>query len=177
MLCVIPHIFKDARYNSNSDQRKQVNNVIKKLFHGASEDEMAVTQDIFFSEYTEFDNKIGSFDANEFICKSKDIRYGNSHFWHQKYSLPCTKVLSFVAYRVTSEVLVIGSAERSSGEVKIIKYRKRSAISSDLSEKQSIVYTYACIESARTQKYHSEKQLNDNFSCHTCNEEDDTFDN
>ena len=62
------------------------------------------------------------------------------------------------------------------GDVKTIKYGKRSAISSDVSEEQIIVYTYACIESARIEKYHSDKQLNDNCSSHTCNEEDDSFD-
>ena len=44
---------------------------------------MAVTQDIFWNEYTDFDNKIGSFDADEFIQKSEDIKDGNSHLWHQ----------------------------------------------------------------------------------------------
>ena len=43
MLFVITHIFKDAKDNSDSDHRKQVNNVIKKIIHGASEDEMDVT--------------------------------------------------------------------------------------------------------------------------------------
>ena len=63
MLCVIPHIRKDAKYHSDIDHRKQVNNVIKKLFSGASEEKIDVTQDIFWTEYTEFDNKVGSFDA------------------------------------------------------------------------------------------------------------------
>ena len=83
MLCFILHIRKDKKYHSYSDHRKQVNNVIKELFHGASENEMAVTQDIFLTEYTEFDNNISSFDADEFIWKSKDIRDGNSNLWHQ----------------------------------------------------------------------------------------------
>ena len=71
MLCVIPHIRKYAKEHSDSDHRKQVNNVIKTLFSGASEEEMAVTQDIFWTEYTDFDNKIGAFDVDEFIWKSK----------------------------------------------------------------------------------------------------------
>ena len=33
MLCVITHIRKYAKYHSDSDNRKQVNNAIKKLFH------------------------------------------------------------------------------------------------------------------------------------------------
>ena len=71
---------------------------------------MATTQEIFWTEYTDFDNKNVSCDGDEFIWKIKDIRYGNSHFWHQKYSLPCTKVLGFVACVVTSKVLGIGAA-------------------------------------------------------------------
>ena len=62
--------------------------------------------------------------------EKKYIRDGNSHLWHQKYLIPCTKVLVFVACRFTSKVLVIGSAERSWVDVKTIEYGKRSAISS-----------------------------------------------
>ena len=101
VLCVIPHIRRDAKYRSDSDHMKQLNNLIKTLFHGLSEDKMAVTQDIFWTEYTDFDNKNGSFGSGGFIWKSKDIRDGNSHLWHQKYSIPCTKVLGFVACRFT----------------------------------------------------------------------------
>ena len=82
MLCVITHILKDAKDHSDSDNRKQVNNVIKTLFHGLSEDEMAVTRDIFRTEYTDFDKKIGSFDSDEFIWIIKDIKDSNSHLWH-----------------------------------------------------------------------------------------------
>ena len=67
MICVIPHILKDAKYHSDSDHRKQVNNVINTLFSGASEEEMAVTLDLFWADYTAFDNMIGSYDADEFI--------------------------------------------------------------------------------------------------------------
>ena len=145
MLCVITHIRKDAKDHSDSDHRKEFNNVINILFSGASEEEMAVTLDLFWTEYTAFDNRVGSHDADEFIWKSKDISDGNSHLWHQKCSLPFTKFLGFVACRVTSKVLGIGAAERSWGDVKTIKYGKRSAISIDVSEKQSIVYTSTCI--------------------------------
>ena len=110
ILCVIPHISNDSKYHSYSDHRKQVKIFIKTLFHGFTEDEMAVTQDIFWTEYTDFDNNNGSFAGDEFIWNLKDIRYGNSHLWHQKYSLPCTRVLGFAAFRVTSKVLVVGAA-------------------------------------------------------------------
>ena len=89
--------------------------------------------------------------------------------WHQKYSLPCTKVLGFVACRVTSKVLGIGAAERSWGDLKTIKFGKISDIRSDASDKQIIVYTSACIESARIEQYDSDKQLYDNCSSHNRN--------
>ena len=44
---------------SHSDHSKKVNNVIKTLFSGASEEKIAVTQDIFWTDYTDFDNTIG----------------------------------------------------------------------------------------------------------------------
>ena len=65
-----------------------------------------------------FNQNNDPFDSNEFICNSKYISDGNSHIWHHKYSLPSTKVIGFVACRVTSQILGIGSAERSWGDVK-----------------------------------------------------------
>ena len=74
----------------------------------------------------------GSFDGDEFIWKSKDIRDGNSHFWYQNYSLFCTKAIGFVACRVTSKFIGIGVSERSWGGVKTIRSVKISYISSDI---------------------------------------------
>ena len=50
---------KKVKYHSDSDNRKHVNNVIKKLFHEVPEYEMDVTQGIFWTEYTKFYNNIG----------------------------------------------------------------------------------------------------------------------
>ena len=43
---------------------------------------MDVNQDLFWTEYTGFDNKNGSFDVDEFIWKIKYIRDGKSHLWN-----------------------------------------------------------------------------------------------
>ena len=93
--------------------------------------------------------------------------------WHQKYSLPCTTFLGFVEYIVTSNVLDICAADRSWGDLKTIKSGERSAIRSDVSEKQSIVYISACIESAIMKQNHSVKQVNGNYSSLTSIEEED----
>ena len=55
---------------------------------------------VYGNEYL-FNRINDPFDSNDFIWNSKDITDGNSHLWHHKYSLPSTKVLGFVACRVT----------------------------------------------------------------------------
>ena len=93
---------------------------------------MALTQDLFWTEYTDFDDKNVTFDGDGFIWKSSDIRYGNIHLWHQKYLLPCTKVLGFLACRVTSKVIGIFASECYWGDIKTIKSGKIFAIRSDV---------------------------------------------
>ena len=70
MLCAIPHIHKDAKYNSDRDHRKQFNYVIKMLFNGLSIDEMCFNLDLFWNEYTAFDNNNSPFDSEDFSGKS-----------------------------------------------------------------------------------------------------------
>ena len=147
MLCVIPHINENKLLNANEEHMKKANFFIKTLFCWISDDEMNDTFDTFWSDYTEFNYNNGPFDDDYFICSNKDILEGNSHIQYQKYSLPCTNVLGFVACRVTSKILIISGVKRFWRDFKKIKYVKISATSSDVPEKQSIVYTYACIES------------------------------
>ena len=49
------------------------------------------------------------------------------------------KTLSFVAYRVNSKILGIGSEKRSWGDVKEINSVKRSGLGSDISENLCIL--------------------------------------
>ena len=146
MLCVIYHLQESKKYHSDSEHRKQVNNIIKTLFHELSVYEMAVTKDLFWTEETLFGKNNGSFDGDEFIWKIKDIRDGNSHLWNKKQAPHCTRVLGFVVCRVTSKVLGIGVAERYWGDINTIKYIRISATRSYVSEKHIIVYTFSCVE-------------------------------
>ena len=70
----------------------------------------------------------------------------------------------------------IGSSELSWDDVKIIKSGKRSAFGSNISEKQIIVYTSACIEEARIGRTLSHTDSNDGSHSHTWNDEDQAFD-
>ena len=67
MLCVITHIRKNTKYHSDSYHRKNVNNIMKMLFRGLSEEKWLLIKDIFWTEYTDFDCNNGSFGEDEFI--------------------------------------------------------------------------------------------------------------
>ncbi len=77
-----------------------------------------------------------------------DALAGKSHIWHETYSLPYTKVLGFVACRVKSKRLGIGSGERAWSEVKQIKDGKRSNLSGESLEKRTILFTSTHLEDA-----------------------------
>ena len=64
----------------------------------------------------------------------------------------------------------------SCGDVKTIKSGKRSALGSDISEKQSIVYTSACIEEASIGRSLSHTDTNNFSHSHTWNDEYQAFD-
>ena len=77
---------------------------------------------------------------------------------------------------VTKKNIGIGSAERSWGDVKTNKSGKRSDLGSEITDKQSIVYTYARIEESSIERtfYHTDKK--DGSHIHSWNDEDDAFD-
>ena len=70
----------------------------------------------------------------------------------------------------------IGSAEHSWGDVKKIKSGKRSALGSDISEKQSFMYTSDCIEEERIVKTMSKSNSNESSHNQYWNDEDHDFD-
>jgi len=104
--------------------------------------------DKFWDEWNKFQNKLEEF-SRENIWTGKDATEGISYRWHQKHSLPHTKVMGLVACRVTSKTLGIGCAERSWGDTKSLKERKCSNLGSGRLEKQSVCYTSACLEEQR----------------------------
>jgi hypothetical protein len=75
------------------------------------------------------------------------------HQWHEQYSLLDTEVLGFVACRVLSKILGIGSAERNWGDVKHLKIGKRSHLSSPKVRMAAVVYSAACIERGREDRH------------------------
>ena len=98
--------------------------------------------DTFWSEFADFRSRRKAF-GNPPRWKGAHVRPGLSHKWHEKYSLAETKVLGFVACRVTSKNAGIGMCERNWGDVKEIKSGKRSGLSGESTEKRRLIRTTA----------------------------------
>ena len=73
-------------------------------------------------------------------------------------------------------MLGIGSSEHSWVDVKTIKSGNKSALVNDISDNQSIVYTYACNEEARIGRNLSHTDNKDGSQSHFQNDEDHAFD-
>jgi hypothetical protein len=73
---------------------------------------------------------------------------GKSYVFHERYSLKVTTILGYVACHVTSKVLGIGAANRSWSDVLQPKTDKRSHLSVDAVEHQSIIFGAASIHKA-----------------------------
>ena len=81
---------------------------------------------ILWLEFKGFQHKTGGPFDKEVIWLTNIALVEKSHVWHELYSLPYTVILGFISCRVCSKPLVIGSCDRSWGDVKIIKTWKRS---------------------------------------------------
>ena len=130
-------------------KRMSIERVIAKL-HVApnpnskvANDEVVVIIDTFWKEFGDFQNKTGVYGLRPGRFLLPDAINGNSHLWHELYLLPYTSVLGFVACRVTSKRLGVGSAERSWADVKQIKDGKRSNLGRMSLEKRAILFTSA----------------------------------
>ena len=142
MLCVKEEVMDDVRERMTGEHRDAAERVITKLFAHDVDVDINEKIDTFWNEHKDFCNKSGVFKKMN-RWNVQDVKRGKSHLWHEKYSLPYTDVLGFVACRVTSKLLGIGCAERSWGDVKHLKTNKRAHLSGDKIEKQAVLYTHA----------------------------------
>ena len=77
--------------------------------------------------------------------------------------------------KTKDRVLSFCAAVHFWGDVKTINSGKRYVIRSNVSEKESIVYTFVCIESSIIEQYHFDQTINDHYYNHTWNEDDCAF--
>ena len=85
-------------------------------------------------------------------------------------------MFGFVPCIIISNIIDIGAVDCSWDDVKTIKSGKKVDISSDVSEKHTIVYTYTCTESDKTGRTNYESNINDCHTRHVWNDEDEVFD-
>jgi len=163
-LSVMPEVREDVVQRLDGPRRLMVEDVVRRLHvfpcpnPGKTTEGKLVADldpdtivDIFWDEFLAFQKKNKPFD-NEGRWNSTNAIKGDSFLWHEKYSLPYTAVLGFVACRVCSKVCGIGAAERAWGDVKHLKTGKRKSMSGERTEKRSVIYTSARIHDARLKR-------------------------
>jgi hypothetical protein len=104
--------------------------------------------DNFWNEFNAFKNCTHPYNVPS-RWASADVLKRYSYLWHEKYSIPYTSVLGFVACCVTSKLCGIGPAERSWGRVKQVKDGKRSHLSGESTKKRSILFVSSKISQAQ----------------------------
>jgi hypothetical protein len=142
LLSVDPGIYDDAK-SSTYDEEKRFENVVHKLFSGTT-----LSFSKCMEQYFHFRRKSGVFEEPS-MWLSNHIASGKSHLWHSQYTHKFYPELGFVACRVTSKLLGIGSCERAWGDTKHLRSGKRCNLGAAKLEKQSVLYTAACIEAGR----------------------------
>ena len=112
--------------------------------------------DEFWTECKDFTDQTGPF-SKPGRWLTNDALKGRSHLWHEKYSLPHTTALGFVACRVTCKNLGIGAAERAWSGTKDIKDGKRANLGGESTEKRSILCMSARMNDACMMQKEREK--------------------
>ncbi len=117
-LSILLEIRDDVRLNLDGDKRIAIERVIAKLHvepnpnSKVSNDEIVVIIDTFWKDFGDFQNKTGVYGLHLGRFLLPDAINGNSHLWHELYSLLYTNVVCFLAFHVTSKRLGVGSAKR-----------------------------------------------------------------
>ena len=164
VLCVMKEIREDVRVRMIGTHRDAIEEVVTRLHLppclNKRVDLSAMTTaeivDTFWNEFKAFQSCSEPFHHTS-RWATKDVSSGRSHLWHEKYSLPYTQVLGFVACRVCSKLCGIGPAERAWAAVKTIKTDKRSHLGGKSIEKRSVIYITAKQQEGRLKLEQNEK--------------------
>jgi hypothetical protein len=156
-LCIMDDVRKDVLERLQGIHRDAIAEFVRRLHvppcpntnQAVSSMSMPEIIDTFWNEFRAFQDCTPPYHEPS-RWASYDVAQGNSYLWHEKYSIPYTSVLGFVACRVTSKLCGIGPAERSWGGVKQIKDGKRSHLSGASTEKRTILFVSSKISQTRT---------------------------
>jgi hypothetical protein len=151
LLSVLPEIHEYWKSNVSEIERDAMDRLLRRTLPGLccedNEEKISDCIGIFWLEFTQFQNKTGPF-RKEYIWSNSTAKNGESHVWHQSFSLNYTKVLGKVGCRWTSKVLGIGQAERNWKVVKRLK-KARPNLKIDSLEKQGVIVAVAGMQRGR----------------------------
>ena len=145
LMCICPIIFSDAKDYTDEDEQC-LERVAAKLLSHVGKPSLAVNN--CMEQFQNFRNKTQYYCHNNIMWQSQLAHDGISHLWHRQYSISKCSEFAYVACRVTSKLLGIGSCERQWGDVKQMKSDKRSSLGPSATEMQSTLFGAACIEKA-----------------------------
>ena len=151
LLSVDPVIFEDAESNRTPSDEACLRHVAEKLFSHLMSETVDKHVNKCMEDFQNFRTKNGVF-ANPKWWQSEYCITGQSHHWHATFPLEHCRDFAFIACRVTSKTLGIGSCERQWADVEECQKARRSHISSQKLEKQSVLYGRHCLEMARDKK-------------------------
>ena len=146
----------DVSKRLTGKQRDAIERVIVKYYSVEVDADVPAILEKFWTEFKHFQKKTGPYN-NPARWVTPNTIAGNSHLWHEKYSLDYTEVLGEIACRYTSKQGGIGVCERAWGVVKEMKSGKRSHLGGEAVEKQSVLYSSARISEARMKREEMEK--------------------
>ena len=159
ILSVAPEIRADVNSCfSKTIHEPLVEEVITKLF---AHDPNVILHEVihsFWQQWKEFRHETGPYGKRN-MWNVSDARDGNSAAWHAHYShdRDDTRVLGYVACRVTSKVIGMGAAEHSWADTKSIMTNKRLKMTSDKTEKLAIISTSTKLSNTRIERQALEK--------------------
>ena len=166
LLSIDPVIYEDAKKNMSPNDEASLRRTAEKLFKHLNPETIDRHVNKCMEDFQNFRNKLGIF-ANPNWWASEYCTKGQSHLWHATFPHEHCRDFAFVACRVTSKTLGIGSCERQWADIEECQKARRSHISSKKLEKQSVLYGRHCLEVARDKKevqgehYWGPEDLND----------------
>jgi hypothetical protein len=155
-LCIMEDVRKDVQEQLMGMHHDAIEKVVNQLYMptcpntnpAVSSMSLHNIIDTFWNEFKAFQNSTHPYHEPS-RWATYDATKGNSYLWHEKYSIPYTSVLGFVACCVTSKLCGIGPAKRSWGGVKQVKDGKRSHLSGESTEKRTVLFVSSKISQAQ----------------------------
>ncbi len=108
-LSILPEICLNVSSDLTGEHHLMMENVVERLHVPPCLNDQVLGQDMtaiidsVWQEFKHWQNMTGCYAVCHGRFSTPDVLEERSHIWHETYSLPYTKVLGFLACRVTSK--------------------------------------------------------------------------